>query len=119
MWDSFNGTLLPSGFGANSNNISFGMSPMMGMGMGMNGYMPPVPYGGGYGMFPGMMGGLPCDTCSFSNHANLPPLKAEGHSFMESIPGVVKIIGGGLLALGAYKFLKGKASKITKKITAK
>lgn len=120
MWDSFNGTLLPSGFGGNSPNIGFGMSPMMGMGMGMNGMMPPVPYGGyGMGMFPGMMGGMMGDTCSFSTARNIPPLNSRGHSFSESIPTAIKVIGGGILAFAAFKFLKGKTSKITNKITAK
>lgn len=109
MWDSVNGTLLPSGFGSNSPNISFGISPMMGMGMGMgmNGMMPPVPYGG-YGMFPGMMGGLPYDTCSFSNPANLPPLKTAGHSFWGEVPTALKVVGGAILALAAFRLFKGK-----------
>jgi len=119
MWDSFNGTLLPSGFGGNSNNISFGISPMMGMGMGMgaNGMMPPVPYSGyGMPMFPGGMAGLPYDTCSFSTPQNLPPLKTHGQSFWHEIPTALKVIGGGILAIAAFKFLKGKKPpKITSK----
>ena len=75
MWDSLNGTLLPTACGASSPYIGLGLSPYMGMGGSM---IPPVPMSYGGAMFPGAFGGgmMPYDT--FTSQAPVPPLKAHG-----------------------------------------
>jgi hypothetical protein len=104
MWDSINGTLLPTSYGASSPYVNFGISPLMATPT----MIPPVPYGGcgmGMGMFPGMMGGMPCDT--FSSTGNHLPLHEKDHSTWGDVAKTTLKVAGGLLVAGlAWKFGK-------------
>lgn len=118
MWDSFNGSLIPS-YGANSPYIGMSLSPtaMGGMDtMGMGG----IPIGG-------MMGGLSMDT--FTPQAVTPPTSLGhgghgGHSVGSTVGGVLKmagmIIGAGALAILGRKLYKSKfASDAIKAVSPK
>jgi hypothetical protein len=96
MWDSFNGTLLPTSYGASSPYVNFGISPLM----ATNNMLPPVPMGG-MGMYPGMMGGVPYDT--FSSRANALPFEHRNQNEGSGWKTALKIAGGILLAGLAYK----------------
>jgi len=115
MWDSFNGTLLPTTYGANSPYMGFEMTPSAMMGSTM---IPPVPMGygmggmgmGGMGMFPGAFGATPYDTFTSSTT----PLKAAGlehggeHGVGSFLATAGKVLGAVAVAAVGYGLLKGK-----------
>lgn len=117
MWDSLNGTLLPTGVGESSQYINFGIAPGMGF-LGTGAYAPMGYMGCNY---PGFNNGiLPYDTFSASAGA---PLVAQGggHGGIYGIghgaghggfiSDALKLIGGVAVAIIAFKALKGKRIK--------
>lgn len=118
MWDSFNGTLLPTSLGSSSQYINFGAAPGMGF-MGIGSPVPMMGMGMGYpGMFPGAFGAgmLPCDTFT-SMAPNTPYLPQgelghrEGHGVGGFVSDALKLVGGIAVAVLAFKALKGKKAK--------
>lgn len=105
MWDSLNGTLLPTGVGESSQYINFGIAPGMGF-LGTGAYAPMGYMGCNY---PGFNNGiLPYDTFSASAGA---PLVAQGGGHGGFISDALKLIGGVAVAIIAFKALKGKRIK--------